>query len=205
MKFTKIMILLIGIFFIGFPQVALAKKDHVAGRPFEFLLKLIENIHNTKSAPGPQGPPGPAGPVGPEGPQGPAGPAGPEGPQGLAGPVGPEGPPGIIGAYIRGTTVQTFEPGKSIAFYCEPGDIATSGAFTPKTADWSVLSKKYVDVLRPLCGQSWQSYGSKGPPIDKVTCYPGSGDPIGMQFIRHPWHATSVTGVFNVICIELEP
>ena len=44
MKFIKIMIVLIGIFFIGFQQVALAKKDHVPGKPFAFLRKLINSL-----------------------------------------------------------------------------------------------------------------------------------------------------------------
>lgn len=193
MKFIKIMILLIGIFFIGYPQVALAKKDHVPGKPFAFLRNVIKNFNNTKSTPGPQGLPGPAGP---QGPAGLVGPAGPEGPQ------GPEGPPGIIGAYIRGTGVRPFDPGSSTAFYCEPGDIAISGTFSPHTADWPGLSTKYVDVLRPLCGTP---SGRSGPSISIVTCYPGSGDPIGWQFIRNPWYTEPVTGVFNVICIELAP
>ena len=61
MKFSNDIIVFLGIFFIGFPQGAIAKKKHVRGKPFANLQEQIDNIELT---PGPQGPPGPAGRVG---------------------------------------------------------------------------------------------------------------------------------------------
>ena len=44
MKFTNIMILLLSIFFIGFPQGAIAQKNHVPGKPFANLQEQIDDL-----------------------------------------------------------------------------------------------------------------------------------------------------------------
>ena len=180
MKFIKIMIVLIGIFFIGFPQVALAKKDHVPGKPFAFLLNLIKQFDNNKSTTGPQGPPGPAGP------------------QGL---VGPQGSAGILEKYTKVIEFSPSETTGRIIVYCDniPDDIAISGnAYTyEKYSPGGFNNDPFTDVLRPVC----EDYGKAGPPPTESTC--DQGDlPIGWQFIRHPLNkSTEAYVVINVMCI----
>ena len=209
MKFTKIMILLLGIFFIGFSQVAFAKRDHVPRKPFAFLRMLIDNIESTPGTQGPQGPEGPAGPVGPQGLQGPAGPVGPEGlqgptgpvgPQGLQGPTGPEGPAGILDKYIVVREFYAGGPNNRAIVYCNniPDDLAISGA--AYNADGHV-NDIYPDVLRPVCND----FGYFGPDLTDLnnspfrTCKAGQF-PIGWQFIRHPRNPTAHI-VINVLCV----
>jgi hypothetical protein len=175
MKFIKIMILLLGILFIGFPQVALAKKDHVSGSPFKFLLKLIYD-NNTKSTPGPQGP------VGPQGPAGPAGPMGPAGPQ------GPMGPVGILDTYMEVSQIESDGTDViNVIVYCEdqPGDIAFSGAayYTvwPSAPGESPMPQNN-DVLRPVCKE--YDPNTAPPRLQEMTCQSGER-PIGWQFIQN--------------------
>jgi hypothetical protein len=206
MKYTKIVILLLGIFFIGFPQAALAKKDHIPRSPFAFLRKLIDNIDLTPKTQvppglqGPQGPPGPAGPAGPQGPQGLQGPAGPAGPQGLQGPAGPEGlqgPAAILDKYMVVREFRASYPNNRIIVYCDniPDDMAISGAAYTAGEHTNAF---YPDVLRPVCSD----FGFIGPDLDNSpsrTCEAGQL-PIGWQFIRHPKNPAAYI-VVNVLCV----
>jgi hypothetical protein len=185
MKFIKIMILLIAIFLIGYPQVALAKKDHVPGKPFAFLRYLIKNFNNTKSTPGPQGLPGPAGPEGPQGPVGPQGPAGPEGPQGIEGPAGPTG---IANVYIIGGRHDLINGGESIQNFCYAGDAAISASFYTGNNDFRNLTT-YYDILRPICDANDSICGE-----DQT--------PKGFEFVRHPRNGPAYGVYFQVICLE---
>ena len=147
MKFIKIMIVLIGIFFIGFPQVALAKRDRVPGKPFAFLFNLIKRFDNNKSTPGPQGPPGPAG---------------------QQGPAGPQGSPGILGKYMKIHEVMPYRTSGSVFVYCDniPDDVAISGnAYTYGKYSPGGFQRYglYNDVLRPVCKDYGE--GDPGPPI----------------------------------------
>jgi hypothetical protein len=203
MKYTKIMILLLGIFFVGFPQAALAQGEHVPGRPFAFLRKLIDNIGltpETQVPPGPQGLQGPPGPAGPQGLQGPAGPEGPAGPQGLQGPAGPEGPQGPAGILDKYLVVQEFyasNPKNRTIVYCDniPDDLAISAAAYTAGEHTNAL---YPDVLRPVCSD----FGFTGPDLNNSpsrTCEAGQL-PIGWQFIRHPKNPAAYI-VINVQCV----
>ncbi len=190
MKFIKIMIVLIGVFFIGFPQVALAKKDHVPGKPFAFLFSLIKQFDNNKSTPGPQGPPGPAGP------------------QGLA---GPQGSAGILEKYMKVIEVSPyFTPDPSftpdpIIVYCDniPDDVAISGnAYTYLAMPGGEVRFQgtgYNDVLRPVC--KYYDEDDRVPGLEGMTCQPGEL-PIGWQFIQHPNNNHIFARVvLNVMCI----
>ena len=191
MKFIKIMIVLIGIFFIGFPQVALAKKDHVPGKPFAFLFNLIKQFDNNKSTPGPQGPPGPAGPQGSAGPQGPA---------------GPQGSAGILEKYMKVIEVSPYFTPDPIIVYCDniPDDVAISGnAYTylagPDEGGVRFQGTGYNDVLRPVC--TYYDEDDTVPGLKGMTCQPGEL-PIGWQFIQHPSNNRfDAHVVLNVMCI----
>jgi len=199
MKFTNIMILLLGIFFIGFPQGAIAKRDHVPGKPFADLQEQIDNIELT---PGPQGPPGPAGPQGLPGSTGPQGPQGPAGPQGAPGPAGLEGPAGILDIYMKFDQVRPYfmKNGRFIV-YCDnrDEDFAISGSAYTSYAGKGFLHTTYDDVLRPVC----EYYGENdpgGPGLETMTCQQGE-IPIGWQFIQHPGNRVSAAlVVLNVMC-----
>ena len=192
MKFIKVMIVLIGIFFIGFPQAALAKKDHVPGRPFAFLFNLIKQFDNNKSTPGPQGPPGPAGP---QGPQGSAGPQGPAGPQGSA---------GILEKYMKVHEVMPYRTSSSFIVYCDniPDDVAISGnayTYLATPGGNELQGTTYNDVLRPVC--TYYDEDDPEPGLNAMTCQPGEL-PIGWQFIQHPMNNRyDAHVVLNVICI----
>lgn len=206
MKYFKIMILLLGIFCIGFPQAALAKKEHVPGKPFAFLYKLFDNIRSTpktqgppgpvgpQGPPGPVGPQGPQGPAGPEGPQGPAGAAGPEGPQGPAGPEGLQGPAGILDKYMVVREFRASKQKNRTIVYCDniPDDLAISAA--AYTAG-DLADDVYPDVLRPVC----DDLGFLGPDLNSRTCEAGQL-PIGWQFIRHPFNPSAYI-VIDVMCV----
>jgi hypothetical protein len=174
MKFSNIMIFLLGILFIGLTQVALAEKDHVPGKPFANLQEQIDNIEST---PGPQGPPGPVGPEGP---------------------MGPEGPAGILDKYIIVRQVRTNSPThiyNRLIVYCNPDDLAISGAAHTTPGH---MGGNYQDVLRPVC----EDFGPIGPDLNEpppLTCEDGEL-PIGWQFIRHPGNPP-VGIVINVLCI----
>jgi hypothetical protein len=196
MKFTKIMILLICMFIV-FPQVALAKKDYLTGKPFKFLYNLIKQFENSKSTPGPQGPPGPEGPIGPEGPPGPAGPEGPQGLQGPAGPEGPQGPAGILDKYIVVREFRASSQMNRSLVYCNniPDDLAISAA-AHTVGDH--VNSFYPDVLRPVCDE----FDFNGPDLNNSpsrTCKAGQL-PIGWQFIRHPRNPAAHI-VINVMCV----
>jgi hypothetical protein len=186
MKFIKIMIVLIGIFFIGFPQVALAKKDHVPGRPFAFLFDLIKKFDNNKSTPGPQGPPGPAGPQGP------------------AGPAGPQGSAGILEKYMKVHEVMPYRTSSSFIVYCDniPDDVAISGntyTYLATPGGSQFQGTTYNDVLRPVC--TYYDEDDPEPGLETMTCQPGEL-PIGWQFIQHPNNNKSdARVVLSVTCI----
>ena len=190
MKFIKIMILLLGILFIGFPQVALAKKDHLHGKPFASLFNLIKQFDNNKSTPGPQGPPGPAGPAGPMGP---------------AGPQGPMGPAGILDTYMEVSQIKSDGTNViNVIVYCDDplGDIAFSG--TAYYTDWPHVPggsqmPQNNDVMRPVC----KEYDPITPPpgLQEMTCQSGE-HPIGWQFIQHRENINLGANVaINVLCI----
>ena len=194
MKFIKIMIVLIGIFFIGFQQVALANRNHVPRKPFAFFFNLIKQFDNTKSTPGPQGPPGPAGP------QGPPGPAGPQGP------IGPQGSTGILEKYMKVNEVSPYYTSSSFIVYCDniPDDVAISGnAYTylarPEEEGVRFQGTGYNDILRPVC--TYYDEDDTMPGLDNMTCQPGEL-PIGWQFIQHPSNNRfDAHVVLNVMCI----
>ena len=195
MKFIRIAIVLIGIFFIGFPQAAFAKKDHVPGKPFAFLFNLMKQFDNNKSTQGPQGPPGP---VGPEGSQGPVGPQGPPGP------VGPQGSAGILEKYMKVYEVgPSFTPANFIV-YCDnsPDDIAISGnAYTywATPGGVEVPGYGYNDVLRPVCKDYRED--ARQPRLEDMTCKTGDV-PIGWQFIQNPSNNRyDAYVVLNIMCI----
>jgi hypothetical protein len=195
MKFIRIAIVLIGIFFIGFPQVAFAKKDHVPGKPFAFLFNLMKQFDNNKSTQGPQGPPGP---VGPEGPQGPVGPQGPPGPAGL------QGSAGILEKYMKVYEVGPSSTPANFIVYCDniPDDIAISGnAYTywATPGGAQVPGWGYNDVLRPVC--TFYSEDDQKPGLEAMTCKSGEV-PIGWQFIQNPANNRyDAYVVLNVMCI----
>jgi hypothetical protein len=199
MKFIKIMIVLIGIFFIGFPQVALAKKDHVPGRPFALIFDLLKQFDNNKSTPGPQGPPGPVGP------QGLPGPVGPQGLPGPTGPVGPQGSAGILEKYVKVHEVMPHRTSSSFIVYCDniPDDVAISGnAYTYLATPWGAQfqSTQYNDVLRPVC--TYYDENNPEPGLEALTCQQPGDFPIGWQFIQHPENNESDAHVvLNVVCI----
>jgi hypothetical protein len=178
MKFIKIMIILIGIFFIGFQQVALAKKDHVPGKPFAFLFNLIKQFDNNKSTPGPQGPPGPEGPV------------------------GPEGSAGILEKYMKVIEVSPYDTPGPFIVYCNniPDDVAISGnAYTYWDTSGGFPVITYNDVLRPVC--TYYGEDDPEPGLKTMTCQPGEL-PIGWQLIQHPYNNKPYAHVvLNVICI----
>jgi len=224
MKFTNIMILLLGIIFIGFPQGAIAQKKHVPGRPFVDLQEQIdyqEKINNIELIPGPQGPPGPIGPqglTGPEGPQGPPGPMGPQGltgpegpqgspgpigPQGLTGPEGPQGSTGILEKYMKVNEVSPYDTGSRFIVYCDniPDDVAISGnAYTYWTdTPGGFQYSSYKDILRPVC--TYYGENNPGPLPNAMTCQSGEL-PIGWQFIQHSANnRPNARVVVNVMCI----
>ena len=213
MKFIRLMIVLIGIFFIGFPHVALAQKDHVPGKPFAFLYNLIKQFDNNKSTPGPQGSPGPIGPQGSPGPIGPQGPPGPIGPQGPPGPMGPQGPAGAIGPqgsagilekYMKVIEISPYFTPDPIIVYCDniPDDVAISAnAYTYWSQPGGVQFQGtgYNDVLRPVC--TYYDADDTVPGLDGMTCQPGEL-PIGWQFFQHPNNNRSDAHVvLNVMCI----
>jgi hypothetical protein len=201
MKFIRITIVLIGIFFIGFPQVALAKKDHVPGKPFAFLFNLMKQFDNNKSTQGPQGPPGPAGPEGPQGPVGLEGPVGPEGPQG---PAGPQGSAGILEKYMKVYEVSPSPTPANFIVYCDniPDDVAISGnAYTywATPGGAQVPDSEYNDVLRPVC--TFYREDAPRPGLEAMTCKSGEV-PIGWQFIQNPANIRyDAYVVLNVMCI----
>ena len=195
MKFIRLMIVLIGIFFIGFPHVALAQKDHVPGKPFAFLYNLIKQFDNNKSTPGPQGSPGPIGPQGPPGPMG---------PQGPAGAIGPQGSAGILEKYMKVIEISPYFTPDPIIVYCDniPDDVAISAnAYTYWSQPGGVQFQGtgYNDVLRPVC--TYYDADDTVPGLDGMTCQPGEL-PIGWQFIQHPNNNRSDAHVvLNVMCI----
>ena len=193
MKFIKIMIVLIGIFFIGFPQVALAKKYHVPRKPFAFFLNLIKQFDHNRSTPEPQGPPGPAGP------QGPPGPAGPQGPPG---PVGPQGSAGILEKYMKINEVSPYDSTSDrFIVYCDniPDDVAISGNAYTYWGEDQFQGTSYNDVLRPVC--TYYGEDDPGPGLEAMTCQPEEL-PIGWQFIQHPNNRRfNAHVVLNVMCI----
>ena len=216
MKFTNIMILLLGIFFIGFPQGAIAKKNHVPGKPFAALQEQIDNqkqIENIELIPGPQGPPGPEGPQGPPGPEGPQGPMGPEGPQGPPGPQGltgsegPQGSSGILEKYMKVEEVSPAYPGYRFIVYCDniPDDVAISGNaysyWTDVPGGFPYATTE--DILRPVC--TYYGEDNSGPALTVMTCQPDEENklPIGWQFIQHPsnYHGSNGHVVVNVMCL----
>lgn len=228
MKTTKIIILLLGIFLIGFPQAALAKKDHIIGGPFAYIRKLIHKfdaprkqeppgLQRLQGPPGPEGPQGPAGaegpqgPPGPEGPQGlagtqgPQGPAGPEGPQGLTGPEGPQGPAGILDKYMKTSDEIPYYTEGKVIVYCDniPDDVAINGS---SYSYWDSAARgieapatSYNDVLRPVC--TYYGEDDPGPGLENKTCQPGQL-PIGWQLIQHKYNQRAYSHVvLNVMCV----
>ena len=179
MKFTNIMILLLGIFFIGFPQVAIAEKNHVPGKPFANLQEQIdglqEQIDNLELTLEQQ-----------------------ETPE----PDGLQGSAGILEKYMKVNEVLPYGSSGRFIVYCDniPDDTAISGnaytyweGYMPGLFQFSI----YNDVLRPVC----KYYGEEGPGLETMTCQPGDL-PIGWQFIQHPFNNKSVAHVIlNVMCI----
>jgi hypothetical protein len=179
MKFTNILILLLGIFFIGFPQGAIAEKNHVPGKPFADLQEQIddlqEQIDNITSAPEQQGAPGPA---------------------------EPRGSAGILEKYTKVIEVLPYYSSDRFIVYCDniPDDTAISGnAYTYWDMGDSLQYSPYSDVLRPVCTDYGE--GNPGPGLETMTCQQGEL-PIGWQFIQHPYNKRSFTHVvLNVMCI----
>jgi hypothetical protein len=177
MKFIRIAIVLIGIFFIGFPQIAFAKKDHVPGKPFAFLFNLMKQFDNNKSTQGPQGPPGPA---------------------------GLQGSAGILEKYMKVYEVGPSTTPANFIVYCDnvPDDIAISGnAYTywATPGGVEVPGWGYNDVLRPVC--TYYREDAPRPGLEAMTCKTGDV-PIGWQFIQNPNnHRYDAYVVLNVMCI----
>jgi hypothetical protein len=171
-------------------------KLRVVGSPTE-CRKLEIAIYWNKV-----GPQGPKGDKGDKGDTGAIGPQGPAGADGAVGPQGPEGPPGIIGAYVVGhpRSPTDFPNGTRWAAYCETGDIAIAGAFFPYGPDsWDEAT--HPDVLRPLCA----NYGPEGPDIEAWGCETSLATPVGWQFIRNYLNPSVPNGVFEIMCLELNP
>lgn len=210
MKITNIAMILLGIFLVGIPHVALsadgqpAPDGKVRGQPFQYLQQQIEEI---ELLPGPEGPTGPAGPAGPAGaqgdpgPPGDPGPAGPAGEQGVPGPPGGPGPQGPAANYRVYTVTARLDATFShsqVCVYCEVPDVAISAVAYEMILQSG--ASEAGDLLRPLCadwgpwGPSWYDTLHHGQycPWDDVEA------PVGYQFIKHSfnidhWYIVTVT------------
>lgn len=179
MKVANFLIILMGIFFIGFPQVAIAKDGRVRGKPFIHLQEQIDNMQLTPVIKGPAGPQGPAGPPGP---------------------AGPEGPTGIANVYIRGISTDSFYPGTPVQLYCYAGDAAISASFFP--ADPASSNQvEFYDVVRPICdtgicGENQTPTGFEFVRNLKDEPAPGEGPAPGTE------PAPADQAYFQVICLD---
>jgi hypothetical protein len=179
MKFTNIMILLLSIFFIGFPQGAIAQKNHVPGKPFANLQEQIddlqEQIDNLGLTLEQQKTPDPA---------------------------EQQGSAGILEKYMKANDGIPYNTSGRLIVYCDniPEDVAISGnAHTYWDSPGLFQLSPYNDVLRPVC--TYYGEDNPGPGLEAKTCQQGEL-PIGWQFIANPYTNNPLAHVvLNVMCI----
>jgi hypothetical protein len=178
MKFTKIMILLLGVFFIGFPQGAIAKKKHVHGKPFanfqgqiDALQEQIDNLELTLEQ------------------------------QKTPDPAEQQGSTGILEKYMKSNDVLYSDTSGRFIVYCDniPDDTAISGnAYRYQEGPFPFVNAPFSDILRPVC--TYYGENEPGPGPETETCQPGEL-PIGWQFINNFSNGNSGRVVLNVMCI----